>query len=278
MLYMTEKIKEWLREDGWGEGASYWQALPVHPVTAKLYIKSPLRLAGLPWFFHVFEILDPSIKDKWQSYLKWEGHDFQEPTTLTFDFTMSWAAALSGERLALNLLHRASAIATATTQLTVITSPYGIKVLDTRKTSPGLRELEKYAVRCGGGENHRFTQVDCFMIKDNHKELWGLEKAYRFFQNLNQPYKKIIVEIHSLDELNLARQLGLKNFMLDNFSPEKVEAACFDKKPDEFFEISGGINLETVRKFMLKGVDAVSSGRITQFPDPVDISFKFKGI
>lgn len=270
-----QNIQNWLKEDGLGEVEVYWKSLPTHPVKAVLKIKSKLLLAGLPWFCTVFETLDASLKNSFAPLKKLEGRYFDGPQDFELDFLMPWNVAITGERLALNLLHRASAVATATKVLVDIAKPFGIKVLDTRKTTPGIRSLEKYAVTVGGGCNHRFTQVDSFMIKDNHKELMGLRGAIEFFKNLNQPYKTIITEIHSLNELDVAREFGMNYFMLDNFSKEMLLEACKTKKSGEFFEVSGGINQTTIKDVMIKGVDAVSVGKITQFPEPVDISFKF---
>jgi nicotinate-nucleotide pyrophosphorylase (carboxylating) len=271
-----QELDAWLREDGWGEVHSYWSALPQTPVRAVLKIKSPMVLAGLEWFEAVFKRVDPSVGAKLEFLKNYEGKYFPEKMEITFPQPLSWSTAISSERLALNLIHRASSVATATRELVEIARPHGIQILDTRKTTPGLRELEKYAVRVGGGANHRFTQTDCFMIKDNHKELMGLKGAVEFFKNLNQPYKTLITEIHSLSDLETARSLGLRFFMLDNFSSRDLSEACVSKRHGEFFEVSGGINKTTISKFLVKGVDALSVGKITQFPDAVDISFKFK--
>jgi nicotinate-nucleotide pyrophosphorylase (carboxylating) len=269
-------IENWLKEDGFGEVGIYWQRLPIVPVRAQIKIKSDLRLAGLPWFCAVFERLAPELKVGLRALQEFEGQDLKAGTIIPLSGTLPWGVAITGERLALNLLHKASAVATATKALVNLTDPAGIKVLDTRKTTPGLRALEKYAVAVGGGCNHRFTQVDAWMIKDNHKELMGLKGAVEFFRSLNQPYKNLIVEIHDLAELAEARELGVRHFLLDNFTPDMLASACSKKRAGEFFEISGGINLQTVKSVLIPGVDAVSSGAITQFPAAVDISFKFQ--
>lgn len=269
-------IESWLKEDGIGEVGIYWQRLPVVPVRAQIKIKSDLTLAGLPWFCAVFEKLAPELGKSLQPLNEYEGRELKAGTVIALPVSLPWGVAITGERLALNLLHKASAVATATKALVSLTAPAGIKVLDTRKTTPGLRALEKYAVTVGGGCNHRFTQVDAWMIKDNHKELLGLKGAVEFFRGLNQPYKNLIVEIHTLAELSDARELGVQHFLLDNFTPDMLASACANKRAGEFFEVSGGINLQTVKSVMIAGVDAVSSGAITQFPKAVDISFKFQ--
>lgn len=275
-IVSSEQVRQWLREDGFGESQTYWASLPRTPVSAVIKVKSPLVLAGLPWFVEVFETLE--TRGQWDELLEWEGRVIDGPIEIKLPGSLNWAAAVSGERLALNLLHRASAIATATRGLVEKAKPHGVRVLDTRKTTPGLRELEKYAVSMGGGSNHRFTQVDTWMVKDNHKTLMGLKGAVEFFRNLNQPYKNLVVEIHSMDELAEARALGVTHFMLDNFSRANLQAACASKRAGEFFEVSGGINLQTIENAIVNGVDAVSAGYITMFPPSVDISFKFKPV
>jgi nicotinate-nucleotide pyrophosphorylase (carboxylating) len=266
-------IESWLKEDGLGEVEAYWQALPKHAVQARIKIKSDLVLAGLPWFCSVFEKLDSSVNLSATSLREFEGKKMLSGDVIELPVKLSWATAVTGERLALNLLHRASAIATATQAL--VSAAGAVKVLDTRKTTPGLRALEKYAVTVGGGHNHRFTQVDAWMIKDNHKELWGLAGAIDFFRSLKQPYKSLIVEIHSLEELRIARDKGVVHYLLDNFTADMLREACATKKPNEFYEVSGGVNLATIQQYLIPGVDAVSTSSITMFPPAVDISFKF---
>ncbi len=274
----SEEIRSWMLEDGFGDVESYWQSLPVTPARCALKIKSDLRLAGLPFFVAVFDHLQPGLESQLASLLEWEGQRCAAGTVIELPAPLAWRTAISGERLALNLLHRASSVATATEKLASRARAKGILLLDTRKTTPGLRALEKYAVRVGGGANHRFTQVDAWMIKDNHKDLMGLRGAVEFFRQQAQPYKSLIVEIHSLDELAEARSYGVTHFLLDNFTHQMLQTACAQKKPGEFFEVSGGIREDTIDQFLVPGVDAVSSGMITQFPAAVDISFKFKAV
>ena len=274
---LTADIEAWLKEDGVGDVAIYWQRLPSTPSRAQIKIKSDVTLAGLPWFIAVFETLDKNIQGL-ESLMEYEGQYLRAGTVIDLPVNLPWGVAITGERLALNLLHKATAVATATKKLTEITNKHGVAVLDTRKTTPGLRNLEKYAVTVGGGKNHRFTQVDAWMIKDNHKELMGLKGSVEFFRSMQQPYKNLILEIHNLDELKAARELNVAHFLLDNFTLEMLKSACTSKKAGEFFEVSGGVNLQTVAQYMIPGVDAVSSGAITQFPAAVDISFKFQTV
>jgi nicotinate-nucleotide pyrophosphorylase (carboxylating) len=185
--------------------------------------------------------------------------------------------AILGERIALNLLTRATSIATFTRFFVDLAKEKNIAVLDTRKTTPGLRSLEKYAVTVGGGFNHRFGQGDFWMVKDNHKRFFGgIEKAVGFFRSLKGFYQPIIVEVENLEELVTAQELGIKNLLLDNFTPEKVKSAVDLKKDGVTFEVSGGITLETFSQYLISGVDAISLGCLTQFAPRVDISLKME--
>jgi len=152
----------------------------------------------------------------------------------------------------------------------------GIKILDTRKTTPGLRFLEKYAVRVGGGFNHRMGQTDTWMIKDNHKSFFGgLKGALEFFGKMGSFYNSVVVEIHNTSELEEAISHGVKHVMLDNFTPEQVSEAISLKRDSMTFEVSGGINLDNIKNYLISGVDGISIGKITYDAPSVDISLKF---
>jgi nicotinate-nucleotide pyrophosphorylase (carboxylating) len=182
---------------------------------------------------------------------------------------------ISVERVFLNLLTRMSAIATETSHYAKKLQPLGIALLDTRKTTPGLRHLEKYATRVGGARGHRFDLNDVFMIKDNHKTFFGsLENTYRWAQKIAGFYTPIMAEIHSLKEFQEAIDLGIKFVMLDNFDPATLKQALAIKVPGQVIEVSGGIRLENIDQFTLPGVDGVSLGKITFWPSPVDLSLK----
>lgn len=192
-------------------------------------------------------------------------------------FGLPFNIVLTGERIALNLLQRASAIATYTNMYAEKAKSKNIKILDTRKTTPGHRALEKYAVFTGGGYNHRFGQADCFMIKDNHKSFFGgLKGALDFFEQMHCFYKPIIVEIHDLDELAEAAALNVRHVMLDNFTPSQIREAVKTKKDGQTFEVSGGIRLETLDEYLIDGVDAISVGALTYDAPHVDISLKYQ--
>lgn len=271
---LLPQIENWLTEDDLVRNAYYTRSLPRHPVKLVLKIKSPLVLAGTDYFAATFTQLGSSLD--FSFLVQNEGKKFSQ-TEIEFPETMPFNLAVTGERLALNLLQHASSIATWTEKHVQLAQEKNIKILDTRKTTPGLRSLEKYSVRVGGGYNHRLGQTDSWMIKDNHKSsLGGLKGAWHFFMNQGAFYNNIIVEIHSLEELNEAISLGCTHLMLDNFSPEKIKEAIGFKRPGMTFEVSGGLNLNTVSNYLIEGVDALSLGSITYSAPRVDLSLKFE--
>jgi len=274
-LFWAQDIKRFLREDGLDENLFYLKSLPQDLCKFELKIKSDVVLSGVPFFKEVFIQLgaNPEVFSNLEKLegTKISSHEEKEELKLELPFGPSLVA----ERLALNCLQRSTAISTITSKFVEICKPKGVAVLDTRKTTPGLKHLEKYAVRVGGGKNHRLNQTQMWMIKDNHKYFWkGITNSKKFFDELGQFYQVYIVEIHSIPELVEAQQLGLDHMLLDNFSEEMLKEALTLKKPGNTFEVSGGINLDNVFSFLQPGVDAISIGSITQFPPTVDLSFK----
>lgn len=271
---LLPQIENWLEEDDLTRNFHYTRSLPKHPVKLQLKVKSPLVLAGTDYLAATFTQLGSNMDFKFLS--EYEGKKLNE-TVIEFPETMPFNLAVTGERLALNLVQHASSIATWTEKHVALANPKGIRILDTRKTTPGLRSLEKYAVRIGGGFNHRLGQTDTWMIKDNHKSsLGGLSGAWKFFQDQGAFYNNIVVEIHSIDELKEAITLGCEHVMLDNFSPDKIKEAVKLKKAGMTFEVSGGLNLTSMNDYLIEGVDALSMGSITYSAPRVDLSLKFK--
>lgn len=271
---LLPQIQHWLEEDDLTRNFHYTRMLPKHPVKLMLKIKSPLILAGTDYIAATFMQL--GCTNDFSFLSQYEGKKFDE-AVIEFPETMPFNLAVTGERLALNLVQHASSIATWTEKHVALAKEKGIKILDTRKTTPGLRSLEKYAVRLGGGFNHRLGQTDTWMIKDNHKtSLGGLSGAWNFFNDQGAFYNNIVVEIHSIDELKEAIRLGCIHIMLDNFTPEKILEAVKLKKAGMTFEVSGGLNLKTIPDYLIEGVDALSLGSITYSAPRVDLSLKFK--
>lgn len=269
-----EHFSLFFSEDDLSKNFTYLSSLPREKVRCSLKIKDDLLLAGLPFFFETFNYISNKQFDYFP-FEEFEGRAFLKSDNMEINFELPFNIALTGERIALNLLQRGSSIATFTQKF--VEKSRGVKVLDTRKTTPGLRFLEKYAVKLGGGHNHRFGQMDAWMVKDNHKKFFGgTGAAIKYFQGLCTFYQPIIVEIHDLAELEEAYAAGGRHFLLDNFTPEKIFEAVKMKKPDMSFEVSGGISLENMDGYMIEGVDAFSSGSLTYNAPHVDISLKFE--
>jgi len=271
---LKNKIREWILEDELDLNLSYLQSLPSAPVKLELRIKSDLVLGGTHFFSSVFETLGAAeLSDEFQSL---EGKFFRKGQVIQLEERIPFGIALTGERVALNILQRVSAIATVTKMFVDKASPFGIEILDTRKTTPGLRSIEKYATRLGGAANHRFSQTDVFMIKDNHKNFFGgIKGSVAYFKSLKNYYQSLVVEIHHLDELEEAIELGCQNLMLDNFTPTDIQSALKFKMPGLRYELSGGITIDNLDAYLIKGVDAISTSAITSHPPKVDLSLKY---
>jgi nicotinate-nucleotide pyrophosphorylase (carboxylating) len=273
---LLPQIETWLIEDDLLRNYHYSKTLPKTPVKLSLKIKSPMILSGLDYLTATFVAL--GIDDKPFEFLnEFEGKKFSGTEAIDFPFEIPFSAAVTGERLALNLVQHASSISTWTAEHVALAQESGIKILDTRKTTPGMRAIEKYAVRVGGGFNHRLGQTDTWMIKDNHKTcLGGIKGAWDFFQSQGSFYNNTVVEIHDLKELKTAIELGITQVMLDNFSAADVKTAVGMKKPGMTFEVSGGLRLHTIKDYLISGVDALSIGSLTYSAPKVDVSLKYK--
>lgn len=268
-------IDKYFHEDDLSRNFAYISKLPEDLVDCSLKFKSDMVVAGLPHFFETFQYLLNS-ELSYSEHLDLEGK-FVNANSSAIAFKLPFNVAIAGERLALNLLQHASSIATFTKKFVDKAQKYNINILDTRKTTPGLRALEKYAVQVGGGKNHRFGSVDTFMIKDNHKKFFGgIKGAMDFFKSINSFYTGMVVEIHSIDELKEASDLGLTSLMLDNFSSKMLYEAMALKTKQMTYEVSGGVTLETVDRYFIEGVDAISIGSLTYNAPAVDVSLKYE--
>ncbi len=228
--------------------------------------------AGLPFAIEVFKLLGDIIVHRAWS----EGSPFKEGDVL-LEIEGPAEVLLKGERLALNILQRLSGIATLTRQYVKALEGTSIKILDTRKTTPGFRYFEKYAVRIGGGKNHRFALYDMVMIKDNHKAIAGsITGAVRRVREHIGPAYKIEVEVENLEELQEALRCEVDIVMLDNFKPKDVERAVQMVNGRAKVEVSGNINLTNIRDYAIEGVDFISVGAITHSARWVDMSMKLR--
>ena len=235
--------------------------------------KQRLVVAGLPIARKVFEVLDPSLE--WQSGVE-EGTEVQPGTPLA---SISGAAGslLAGERVALNFLQHLSGIATYARRLKEELTGTRAEFLDTRKTTPGLRSLEKYAVRVGGGRNHRLRLDDGILIKGNHLRLvGGIRAAVERALRQRPPGYHVEVEITSLEELDDAMLAGADGVLLDNMSPEEVRECVQRAAGRVRLEVSGGIDASNIRAYAEAGVDYISVGAVTHSAAAVDINFRIK--
>lgn len=242
---------------------------------AKLLVKDTGILAGVDFAVQVFTYVDPNLEV--EVLLK-------DGTAVTygdiaFYVSGSSQSILKAERLVLNAMQRMSAIATKTNHFVTLLEGTGTKILDTRKTTPGIRALEKWAVKIGGGENHRFALYDMVMLKDNHIDFAGgitkaIEKTKQYLSNNNLDLK-IIVEARDLKEIKEILQTpGVYRILIDNFNYEDTKEAVKLIGNTCLTESSGGINEETVRKYADCGVDYISSGALTHSVYNLDLSLK----
>jgi len=269
-------IKNALEEDIQEGDHSSIACIPNNKIgRAKLLIKENGIIAGIELAKWIFEYIDPSVKI--QIHLE-DGHPVKKGD-IAFTVEGPSISLLSGERLVLNCMQRMSAIATKTNAYVKILKGTKTTVLDTRKTTPGIRILEKWAVKIGGGQNHRFGLYDMIMLKDNHIDFaGGIKEAiikvnnYIDTENLNL---KIEIETRNLQELKeVLKYGGVDRIMLDNFNFEDLKLAVELINGKFETEASGGIDLKTIKTYALCGVDYISVGALTHSVKNMDLSLK----
>ncbi len=244
-------------------------------VGAKIVARQSLVLAGHPWADEVFCQLDDSIQ------VDWYVQDGQEAGSDDVICKLVGPARpiLSGERTALNFLQTLSATATTTAAYVAAIEGTGAKLLDTRKTLPGLRYAQKYAVRCGGGVNHRVGLFDAILIKENHIRSAGSISAALQAAQAHDDDVLVEIEVESLDELQQALDAGAARILLDNFSLDDLRAAVALNSDYGYaaaeLEASGNVTLETIRSIAETGVNYISTGAITKNVSAVDLSMLF---
>jgi len=244
-------------------------ASPNDAVTAMIMARAPGRIAGMDVAFHAFRCLDPALNIDIRLP---DGKDAQSGDILAI---VQGAARpiLSAERTALNFLMRLSGVATATRHIAALISSYPARVVCTRKTTPGLRALEKYAVRAGGGANHRFGLDDAILIKDNHILVaGGVAEAIRRVRRRAGHMVKIEVEADTLEQLDEALAEGVDAVLLDNMSTETLAEAVRLTNRKAITEASGGVTPETARAVAATGVDLISVGWITHSAPALNLS------
>ena len=270
MFGLDAQLRSWLEEEiGSGDITTNAIVSPEMEATGIIHAKDTGVLAGVSVARRVFELLEPEIA--FQEKLA-DGAALA-PGTVIAEVHGSARAVLTGERLALNLLQHMSGVATRTAKLAAIAAPYGAKLVDTRKTTPGMRLLDKYAVRVGGGSNHRLGLYDAMLIKDNHIQVAGgisaaLARAKAYASHMT----KIEIEVEDLAGVREALAGGADVIMLDNMAPEMMREAVGIIDHRAVVEASGGIDETTLAAAAAAGVDVISVGALTHSVKALDIS------
>jgi nicotinate-nucleotide pyrophosphorylase (carboxylating) len=285
-----ELLRGFLAEDfGAGDITTNTIVAAERRARGELIAKASLVLAGVEPFLEVFRLLDSSATAE----IKRHDGDELRPGESPVQVLASARTLLSGERVALNLLQRLSGIATLTRRFVREVEGTGAQILDTRKTTPGLRTLEKYAVRVGGGRNHRKDLAEAVLIKENHIRMaGGVAAALRAAQPAKGRVAWMEIEVTNFDELRDALEYKPDVILLDNMQPAEVRQAVEQARQAEgapsvltsgpakriLLEASGGITLANVRQFAETGVDWISVGALTHSAPAVDLSFEIEPI
>ncbi|WP_133127149.1 carboxylating nicotinate-nucleotide diphosphorylase [Legionella nagasakiensis] len=238
-------------------------------ISARIISREPMLMCGRPWVECVFAEINPEVEIHW---LVKEGAWLDEPTTLCHLHGPA-RDVLTGERSALNFMQTLAATATQTRQCLLQLEGYSTRLLDTRKTLPGLRRAQKYAVACAGGVNHRFGLYDAFLIKENHIKACGSIKAAIALARKTGKGLLVEIEVETIAEFQEALAAGPDRILLDNFTPEMLMEAVAINKPKRCeLEASGGIELSTLARIAETGVDYISIGAITKSIRAIDLS------
>lgn len=272
MFYVDEVIRSALKEDIHYIDISTDYLLPeTQEGDAQFLAKADGVLCGLEVALRVFQLLDPSFHA--QTFKK-DGDSLRKGDVIA-KLHGKTRMLLKGERTALNLIQHMSGIATQTAQAAALVQGTNVSITDTRKTLPGLRSLQKYAVVCGGGKNHRYNLSDGAMLKDNHIDAGGgITNAIRTLRGKLGHMVKIEVETRTLEEVQEALAAGAEIIMLDNMDCETMRRAVALTAGRAKLEASGGITLENLREVALTGVDIISLGALTHSVTAFDISMK----
>ncbi|NIJ69555.1 carboxylating nicotinate-nucleotide diphosphorylase [Xanthomonas sp. 60] len=266
---VAEDVARALAEDI-GSGDVTAALLPDQPDVAYLLCKQEAVIAGRPWFDATHQALDPDVRIAWQVE---EGQPVSAGTVLALLQGRS-RSLVSAERTSLNFLQTLSGTATTTARYVAAVAGTGTRILDTRKTLPGLRLAQKYAVRCGGGDNHRFGLYDTVMLKENHIRAAGSLPAAVAAARARWPALPLVVEVEDLDQLQQALQAGCERILLDDFEPALRRAAVQLTAGRIPLEVSGSVGLDGLRAIALDGVDCISIGGLTKHVQAIDLSLK----
>lgn len=243
----------------------------THSVEAQIKSREPAIVCGIPWVNSVYRQIDPSVQLTW---LVQEG-EVVIPNQIWVRLAGTARSLLTGERSALNWLQTLSGTATCVSQYIAALKGTKTELLDTRKTIPGLRTAQKYAVRMAGGRNHRMGLYDAYLIKENHLVSCGsITQAVSLAQQ-QQPGKIIEVEVENLLQLDEALALKVDIIMLDNFELPEIEKAVIRNRGQAKLEVSGNITLDNIRQIAATGIDYISVGSLTKHLHAIDLSMRF---
>jgi nicotinate-nucleotide pyrophosphorylase (carboxylating) len=244
-----------------------------HRAHARVISREPAVICGQPWFEEVFKRLDPKCRIRWRVA---EGDEVAANVEIC-EIDGNARALLTGERTALNFLQTLSGTATLTRRYADAIAGTGAVVMDTRKTLPGLRLAQKYAVKIGGGENQRIGLYDGILIKENHiAAASGIARALQSARALNSN-APIQIEVEDRDELLAALNAGATLILLDNFNLDQLRAAVKLTAGRAVLEASGNVSLETIRAIAETGVQRISVGSLTKSVQAIDLSMRFEG-
>jgi nicotinate-nucleotide pyrophosphorylase (carboxylating) len=271
---LSPVVSQALAEDrGAGDLTSQLTVDPSLEARGDFRAKADMVLAGWPVVTETFRVLS----DRFASQPFFEEGERVAIGAVLGTVRGPAVLLLGGERVALNFLQRCSGIATLTRAMVRAVEGTGVSVLDTRKTTPGLRFLEKYAVAMGGGENHRFGLYDGILIKENHiRAAGGIEAAVSGVRSGQGHPHRIEVEVSNLQELEQALKVGVEVILLDNMTPVQVRECVTRTRGRALLEVSGGIDLHNIRDYAGTGVDFISVGALTHSPRAADISLELQ--
>lgn len=271
--YIHEQVRQALEEDV-GAGDLTAELIPESiQMKAVVISRQPAVIAGAAWVNEVFRQIDNAVT------LNWFCHDSDRVNTdeVLFEISGTARSLLTGERTALNFLQTLSAVASRTRLYVDAVAGTGVNILDTRKTIPGLRLAQKYAVTCGGGVNHRIGLYDAVLLKENHIAAAGsVALALEGARQLAGQGVDVEIEVESLDEMQQALEAGATHMLLDNFGMDELRKAVDINAGRARLEASGNVTLDTVRSIAETGVNDISIGELTKHIDAVDLSMRFE--
>ena len=272
VLVDPDQIAQFLAEDI-GSGDLTSSIIPEHVfASASVITRDEMVFCGQAWFSQIFAALDPSIAIDWHVS---DGEAIEAGSKLC-DLQGPARPLLTGERAALNITQTLSATATISRNYAAEVQGYKTKILDTRKTLPGLRNAQKYAVRCGGCVNHRFGLYDGILIKENHISAAGsIDNAVKLAKK-SFPEIPVEVEVESINELILANEAGADRVLLDNFSLDMMREAVLVNLGKAELEASGNVSLDNLSEIAETGVDFISVGALTKNVTAIDLSMRIR--